>query len=90
MVKQVKLHTLRPLALRVESPSPLGMPVMRAAQANRVTDAARRRVPVPSEVDRFRLIFSGDGLVGSFESVTVALRYDGDKFVRSPKISLNP
>ena len=43
----------------------------------------------PNEIDRFRLTFSGDDLVGPFESVIVSLRFDGDKSVESSRINLN-
>ncbi len=46
-----------------------------------------QKVPA-NGVDRFRLIFSGSGLRGPLERVTVALTYNGDQVVRSGEVRL--
>ena len=42
----------------------------------------------PNSIDRFRLVFSGGGIVSPLEKVTVALTYDGSKEVRRENMPL--
>jgi len=43
----------------------------------------------PNTVDRFRLVFSGGGIIGPLERVRVALTYNGDESVRKRGIALD-